>query len=107
MPGYQTPVRTPACLFENSRFIDLGLLLKFTLESVMMDSATVDRGDWEFFWGPISCHRWMMSPMTVLLCINRAGTGLTCMLSRLLNILRERGTSGASVVYTGSRASQN
>lgn len=38
-PAHQTPVRTPACLFENSRFIDLGLLLKFTLESVMMDSG--------------------------------------------------------------------
>lgn len=50
----------------------------------------MDRGGWEFLQGPISCHAWMMSPMIVLLCINRAGTGLTCMLSRLLNILGER-----------------
>lgn len=54
-PDYQTPFHTPACLIENSRFIDLGcLLLKFTLESVMMDSG---QREWEFLHGPVSVTR--------------------------------------------------
>lgn len=59
----------------------------------MMDNGQVG---WEtFFQGPISCHARMTGPMMVLLCINRAGTGLTCTLSRLLNILTVGGHTGS------------